>query len=231
MNKNELIITEFDQITIRSSTQIIKALIPFLAPREQKMIGIMVRIWELILTLRFFEKECIPTRERNSNANMINHIKRYCTPESQKTIDMLLNFMNMSELMKIMNVFDGENTSAGPLDGLFNSFSGGQSEFSMSNLADIMNMFQTMSQTANDMTENFTPNSQSDSRSESQFDSQSNSQSGSRSDSQFCTHTNATHGTQTASIQPVNLLQSMMNPAQSGLYEEFMEKLNETMDD
>lgn len=183
MNKNELIVTEFDQVTTRGSTQIIKALIPYLSPREQKMMAIMVRIWEFILTLRFFEKDFFPSREYGNNTDMINNLKRYCTPESQNTIDMILKFMNMSELMNIINVFDMENLQNNP-------FSGNLAEnipFSGGNFADIMNMFNSLKHAANDI-----------------------------SNKPF-----------SSSIQPANIIESMMNPNQENLFEEFMEKLNQ----
>lgn len=128
-------------LTTKGSTQIIKALIPFLAPREQKMIGIIVRIWEFIQTIRFFESESCSQYGRHSgldfNPELVQHIKKYCTPESQQMIDMILQFMNMSELMNIMNIF--ENEGADKSDNLGNGF------------GNIMNIFQTMNKTGMDI--------------------------------------------------------------------------------
>lgn len=141
MEKKELIVTEFDIATTRGSTQIIKALIPYLSPHEQKMIGIMIRIWELIQTLRFFEKQTFLSEKNTGgldlNPELIRHIKKYCTPESQHMIDMILQFMNMSELMNIMNLFDTESPADSPDSG--NPFH------------NIMNIFQTMNQTGMDI--------------------------------------------------------------------------------
>jgi len=54
--QTNLLITEFDLKTTNGSTQMIKALIPFFSPREQHMLAMIVRIQELIMTVRYFEK-------------------------------------------------------------------------------------------------------------------------------------------------------------------------------
>lgn len=141
MENKDLIVTEFDLLTTKGSTQILKALIPFLAPREQKMIGIIIRIWELIQTIRFFEKQTFPHHGKQSgldfNPELVQHIKKYCTPDSQHMIDMILQFMNMSELMNIMNMFENETPEK-------NSNSG-------NDFGNIMNIFQTMNKTGLDI--------------------------------------------------------------------------------
>ena len=46
-----IVLTEFDEKTIGQSTQMLKALIPFLEPEQQRMFGLMVRIMEFNMTL------------------------------------------------------------------------------------------------------------------------------------------------------------------------------------
>lgn len=136
--QNQLFITEFDLKTTNGSTQMIKALIPFFAPREQQMLAMIVRIQELIMTVRYFENVSHIRQQNNIkfsfNKDLFDHIKRYCTPESQRMIDNILQFMNISELMKVMNVFEEENTGGGM--GIF---------------SDIMNIFQTMNKTSEEL--------------------------------------------------------------------------------
>ncbi len=136
--QNQLFITDFDLKTTNGSTQMIKALIPFFSPKEQQMLAMIVRIQELIMTIRYFEKLSHIQQESNVkfsfNKDMFDHIKRYCTPENQKMIDSILQFMNISELMKVMNAFDDETKSEG-----------------MGNFSDIMNMFQTMNKTSDEI--------------------------------------------------------------------------------
>ena len=128
MNQNDTLVKEFDCKTTGGSTQLITAVIPLLTPTQQRMLAIMTRIWELIMTIKFFEKNCFQNSgaplTSNLNPEMLNRVKRYCTPESQQTIDMLLNFMNMSELMNMMNMFNGEDASGAPGDlmNLFKNF-------------------------------------------------------------------------------------------------------------
>lgn len=136
--QNQLFLTDFDLKTTNGSTQMIKALIPFFSPREQQMLAMIVRIQELVMTIRYFDK--ISQIQQNSNIKfsfnkeIFDHIKRYCTPENQKMIDSIMQFMNISELMKVMNAFENENTSEGN-----------------GNLSDIMNIFQTMNKTSDEI--------------------------------------------------------------------------------
>lgn len=114
MKQQNLLMTEFDLLTTGGATQMVKAIIPYLAPDEQKMLGLMVRIWELVGTIKYYSCGKPPlchnipgiNTSNGINTEMINNIKKYCTPENQKLIDTLLNFMNAREMMKLMNSFD-----------------------------------------------------------------------------------------------------------------------------
>lgn len=136
--QNQLLITDFDMKTTNGSTQMIKALIPFFSPREQQMLAMIVRIQELVMTIRYFEN--IRNIQQNNNIklsfnkDLFDHIKRYCTPENQKMIDNILQFMNISELMKMMNAFEDGKAAEG-----------------MGNFPDIMNIFQTMNKTSDEI--------------------------------------------------------------------------------
>lgn len=137
-SQNHLFITEFDLKTTKGSTQMIKALIPFFSPREQQMLAMIVRIQELIMTVRYFENISHIQQQDDIkfsfNKELFDHIKRYCTPENQRMIDNIMQFMNISELMKVMNLFEGENTGEG-----------------MGNFSDVMNIFQTMNKTSQEI--------------------------------------------------------------------------------
>lgn len=192
MNQHDTPITEFDCKTTGGSTQLIKAIIPLLNPAQQRMLAVMTRIWELIMTIKFFEKNCFQNNgtplTTSLNPEMINRVKHYCTPESQQTIDTLLNFMNMSQLMNMMNIFNGEDASTGAP-------------------ADIMNLFKNFGQFTTPAPEN-TPNTAGSSGS-------SDSSMGPGTTNPFA-----------ASMDPTNLMQTMMNTEQSQLYQEFMAKLD-----
>lgn len=141
MEKKELIVTEFDIVTTKGSTQILKALIPYLSTREQKLIGIIIRIWELIQTIRFFENQNFSPHKTNDgldfNPELVRHIKKYCTPESQHMLDIILQFMNMSELMNIMGMFEKDSTD--------------NAQDSENPFGNIMNIFKSMNQAGMDI--------------------------------------------------------------------------------
>lgn len=210
MHQIETPLTEFDYRTTNGSTQLIKAIIPFLNPVQQRMLAIMTRIWELIVTIKFFEKTCFQNNgtplTSNLNPEMINRVKRYCTPESQQTIDMLLNFMNMSELMNMMNMFNGEKDfgDAGGIMDLFKNFS----------------QFTTPGpESSNPAKDSNNPNS-ADSYGHSDPSAHSNSTAHSAPTGQ------SAQSGPFGSFDPAGIMKTMMNAEQSSLYREFMERLD-----
>ena len=88
-------LTEFDIKTIGNSTHMIKAVIPFLDPSEQKLLGLMVRAMELNMTIDFFKKSSLSCDKQilHDNNAMLNEIKKFCPPEEQKQLDMMMNMM------------------------------------------------------------------------------------------------------------------------------------------
>lgn len=226
MNKQDTPITEFDCKTTGGSTQLIKAIIPLLNPAQQRMLAIMTRIWELIMTIKFFERTCFQNNgtplTSNLNPEMINRVKRYCTPESQQTIDMLLNFMNMSELMNMMNMFNGEKDSgdAGGIMDLFKNFS----QFTTSGAENPSSGFSGNQDAANSSGRSgFSGDSDFSGHSESYGQSGGYAQSGSAGQS-------AQSGP-FGSFDPAGIMQTMMNAEQSSLYREFMERLDLDFDE
>lgn len=115
MNDNTEIlpVTEFDLCTTNGSTQIIKALIPCLPPGDQKMLAILVRIWELYMTVKYFEHSALKASctlgGDSFQPEIFDKIRRYCTPKNRQTIDMILKFMNMSEIINIFNMFSDDS--------------------------------------------------------------------------------------------------------------------------
>lgn len=103
---NETCLTKFDVMTTHGRTQIIKAVIPFLDKREQHTISILVRLYELYLTIDFFKSQFFCDKTDNPNDDMLCAIKKYCTKETADQINMIMNMMKMSEVMKI---FDDDN--------------------------------------------------------------------------------------------------------------------------
>lgn len=123
MSCEELFVTEFDMNTTKGKSQIVKVIIPFLAPTEQRMIAILVRLWELIMTIHYYEIPATcpvtPFSLSNINPELLEEVKKYCTKENQQMIDMILKFMNMQDVMKFMNVFEDMNISEDFMSKLF----------------------------------------------------------------------------------------------------------------
>lgn len=125
MNKTIVPVTEFDTMTTGNHLQMIKALVPFLAPKEQKVIGIIIRIMELIDTIHFFEKSgkfnCGQPQNDLFSKDMINHMKKYCTAETQQFMDSILNMMNMTQVMNMFETKQNQPTDFSNLMGMFQS--------------------------------------------------------------------------------------------------------------
>lgn len=104
MNKNYPILTEFDRITLGNSTQLIKAILPFLDFNTQKMLAIFVRIQELKATINFYssnESSVFAKRAKNGfdQNDLKDMIKEYFPDINLDMIDNLNNFMQMENMM------------------------------------------------------------------------------------------------------------------------------------
>lgn len=95
-----IVLTEFDEKTIGQSTQMLKALIPFLEPEQQRMFGLMVRIMEFNMTLDYFNRHRIAACAFTPRCkqDMLSELKNYCSPEERKQLDMMLGMIKASQL-------------------------------------------------------------------------------------------------------------------------------------
>lgn len=98
--RQTIILTEFDECTIGRSTQLLKALIPFLEPSQQRMFGLMVRIIEFNMTVDFFNHNRIPACAFKPccGSDMLSELKSYCSPEEQKQLDMMIGMIKAQKL-------------------------------------------------------------------------------------------------------------------------------------
>lgn len=100
-------ITEFDMLTTPNSTLIIKALIPFLDVPSQKHISIMVRMYELMQTMNYYNaplhtlSSASMSHSNHSMEDIISTVIRYCPPESAEMIHNIRNVMQMSNAFKM----------------------------------------------------------------------------------------------------------------------------------
>ena len=98
--RQTIILTEFDECTIGRSTQLLKALIPFWEPSQQRMFGLMVRIIEFNMTVDFFNHNRIPACAFKPccGSDMLSELKSYCSPDEQKQLDMMIGMIKAQKL-------------------------------------------------------------------------------------------------------------------------------------
>lgn len=131
MKKNCPLLTEFDQITLGNSTQIMKAVLPFLDFKTQKMLSMFIRIRELIATVEFYRSNAAVAFSREhagglTQSDLMCALKTYCPDMNLDMIDNFNNFMqmenmmsafqnmaNMSEFDNMFNAAGGQNPAAG----------------------------------------------------------------------------------------------------------------------
>lgn len=116
-------ITQFDLNTIGTSTQIMKSLIPYLDPPMQKMMAILIRIRELMLTIQYFSTVKVKKITPHSNEELIRQIKGFCSPEMVSSIDSMMSVLSMSEMMSMLSGMDinqSDNPGMSDIMNLFN---------------------------------------------------------------------------------------------------------------
>lgn len=94
--------TEFDMATLDDSTQMMKAIIPYLSFPMQKSMAVMVRIKELTDTIRCYNQgRVFPDKSGAGQAEMLSALGRYCSPDIQNNINMMNQMMQFSNAMNL----------------------------------------------------------------------------------------------------------------------------------
>lgn len=89
--------TPYDELIQTRETQMLKAIVPFLLPRQQQQISMLIQYMQLQNTISVFSKSspslaaCELPPGSNRRSAMLSAIREYCTPKEQETIDTLLN--------------------------------------------------------------------------------------------------------------------------------------------
>ena len=89
--------TPYDELTQTRETQMLKAIVPFLQPKQQQQISMLIQYMQLKNTLSVFSSPsasltaCEIPAGSNRRSAMLSAIREYCTPKEQETIDTLLN--------------------------------------------------------------------------------------------------------------------------------------------
>lgn len=147
-NRKTIPKTPFDNLVSPFSLDIMKLMIPYTNPSNQKMFAIFIKMQELQETIRYFKEfptkmhSCDLDRNAFDSTTIISEIKPYLPDENASMIDTFLSIQSMMEMMKVMQETTSDEES---------------SDFSMDFLKSMlppeqqgmMDMFQQMSETEN----------------------------------------------------------------------------------
>lgn len=97
--------TEFDIITTDDTTQMMKAIIPYIGFPLQKSMAIMIRLKELQDTIRCYNSsQCMFLNKASGNSNdMFEALCRYCPPDIAANINTIRQMSQFSDIMKMYN--------------------------------------------------------------------------------------------------------------------------------
>ena len=101
-------LTEFDRVTVSESTQMIKAVVPFLDTSTKKTISIFIRFQELMQTIDFFKKPL--HAESTTSFNRSNYTMKDILYETmpyfpKSTEDTLNTFQSFMEMFNVINMY------------------------------------------------------------------------------------------------------------------------------
>lgn len=123
MDKDKMFsLTPFDQNTIGNSTQMIKSLIPYLEPESQRLVAILVRIRELLLTIQYFSRIRVQKQTFHTNDEMLGQIKRFCSPEMSSQIDMMMKMFSMSDMINVLSGMESAGADNAGMSDMMNLF-------------------------------------------------------------------------------------------------------------
>ncbi|MCM1308668.1 MAG: hypothetical protein NC223_08725 [Butyrivibrio sp.] len=121
MNKCDKIhLTEFDIATCGTSFQFIKAYLPYVDGSEQRMLAVFIRMAELMRTIDFYKDLPCPSplsRSRHTPESIAAELGQYCSPKECEIFNLLSNFENINEMMKLYSAV----SSAAQTDAPFSS--------------------------------------------------------------------------------------------------------------
>ena len=101
-------LTEFDRLTVSESTQMIKAVVPFLDTSTKKTISIFIRFQELMQTIEYFKKPIhaeSTTSFNRSNFTMKDILYETMPYFSKSTENTLNTFQNFMDMFNVINMY------------------------------------------------------------------------------------------------------------------------------
>lgn len=121
--------TPFDELTVSPELQIIKLLLPYTPPSNQKMLGILVKFLELQHTARLFQNFTLKTQSQTSGrtppsfADILEEISPYLPAQGTQMLHSFREMMNMMELFQMFqetSASSENNNNTAPTFGVFN---------------------------------------------------------------------------------------------------------------
>ena len=107
MSDSQATFTEFDDLVSESQLLMMKAAIPYVSGDEQRMLSLFVKLRELMNTIQLLQAPseeglsiCSVEEEQSTPLHMLEAIKPYGKENEQSFIDVLINFLQASNLYK-----------------------------------------------------------------------------------------------------------------------------------
>lgn len=106
--EHQIPMTAFDEMVSDGQLQMMKASMPYLSGNGQRFLSLYTKFLELKHTLDLFSRPGTdmaaceqPAPEAANPVNMLNDIRRFCDPQTQKNIDQMMNMMVMIQMMEV----------------------------------------------------------------------------------------------------------------------------------
>lgn len=112
--------TPFDQLISTQPLQILKLLIPYTPPENQRFLAVYTKFLELQHTINFFQnfRSEMSSQDFEQNAispwNILQEIRPYISKQTAETLDMVRNIMEMMELFQTAQETANTNGDAEP---------------------------------------------------------------------------------------------------------------------
>ncbi|MCI5712415.1 MAG: hypothetical protein PUB46_06025 [Lachnospiraceae bacterium] len=107
--ENENTITPFDMEFSSRPLQILKVMIPYMPPKEQRNLAMLIKVMELQKVTSLFNgkssslQSCSIEDPNERMTQMLNDIKNYCSDKEKENIDMALTMMQMFSTYEMLS--------------------------------------------------------------------------------------------------------------------------------
>lgn len=106
--ENENAFTPFDLEFFSKPLQILKVMVPYMPPKEQRSLAMMIKFLELQKVSTLFNgkssalQSCSIEDSGERMTQMLNEIKNYCSDKEKENIDMALTMMQMFSTYELL---------------------------------------------------------------------------------------------------------------------------------